>query len=313
MAHGSKVITRQEVTGIDIYFSEFISEKQALNKAKPTLDNYTTSWKRYQQICRKDTVSEDDILSFINGIRETGKTNQTINHYLRDIRTFVNWCIGKGYMPACKVQLVEEEELVQDVYSDNDLLVMLQKPKYNDSFVEWRTWAMINLFLSGGMRASSALALQMQDIDFGSNMLIMKKAKNKKPIALPIGKELASALKLYIRMFRSDAKEDDYVFPSVYGGLLKTNGLYLAISDYNRNRGIDTVSTKKFRHNFGKAWVRSGGSLYKLQKVLGHKSIKMTQHYADIWGKDLQEGFEQHNLLDRIKTENSRRHAITRK
>jgi site-specific recombinase XerD len=141
MTHGSKVITAKVIDGIDMYFSDLISEKKVLNKSQATISNYTASWNRYQQTCHKDTVTEDDVISFINAIREEGKANQTINHYLRDLRTFINWCNAKGYMPDTKVQLVEE--VIQDVYSDKDILTLIQKLKYSNSFVEWLTWAMI--------------------------------------------------------------------------------------------------------------------------------------------------------------------------
>ena len=308
-----KRIEAKAINSFNSYFEDFISEKKALNKSDATLRNYADSWRRYQQLCQIDSITESDIYKYINALRDTGMTSHSINHYLRDLRTFLNWCINKGYLETFTVHLVEEEEIVQATYQDKEILTLIQKPNKNDSFVVWRSWCMLNLFFSGGMRASSACALRMKDIDFDSNLIILTRTKNKKIIGLPIGRELIIALKLYIRMFRADATDDDYVFPSVYGGVLSVNAMKLAIIDYNTRRGIGIKGTKAARHTFSKAWVKSGGDLYRLQKVLGHKSPKMTQHYADIWGKDLQEGFEQHNLLDRVKAENSRKHAITRK
>jgi integrase len=36
------------------------------------------------------------------------------------------------------------------------------------------------------------------------------------------------------------------------------------------------------RHTFASSWVARGGDLFKLQKVLGHKSVTMTQRYAHL-------------------------------
>src|SRR5262249_53904958 len=36
------------------------------------------------------------------------------------------------------------------------------------------------------------------------------------------------------------------------------------------------------RHTFASHWVMRGGDLFKLQKILGHKSIMMTQRYAHL-------------------------------
>lgn len=36
------------------------------------------------------------------------------------------------------------------------------------------------------------------------------------------------------------------------------------------------------RHTFASAWVANSGDIFKLQKILGHKSIQMTQRYAHL-------------------------------
>jgi site-specific recombinase XerD len=36
------------------------------------------------------------------------------------------------------------------------------------------------------------------------------------------------------------------------------------------------------RHTFASHWVMEGGDIFKLQKLLGHKSIQMTQRYAHL-------------------------------
>lgn len=37
-----------------------------------------------------------------------------------------------------------------------------------------------------------------------------------------------------------------------------------------------------FRHTFASHWVMRGGDLFKLQKILGHKSVQMTMRYAHL-------------------------------
>jgi site-specific recombinase XerC len=36
------------------------------------------------------------------------------------------------------------------------------------------------------------------------------------------------------------------------------------------------------RHTFASHWVMGGGDVFKLQKILGHKDIKMTMRYAHL-------------------------------
>jgi integrase len=42
------------------------------------------------------------------------------------------------------------------------------------------------------------------------------------------------------------------------------------------------ISFHSLRHTFASHWMMRGGDLFKLQKILGHKSVQMTQRYAHL-------------------------------
>ena len=44
----------------------------------------------------------------------------------------------------------------------------------------------------------------------------------------------------------------------------------------------DRITFHDLRHTFASHWVMHGGDLYRLQKILGHKSVQMTQRYAHL-------------------------------
>jgi len=42
------------------------------------------------------------------------------------------------------------------------------------------------------------------------------------------------------------------------------------------------ISFHDFRHTFASHWMMSGGDIYKLKDMLGHKSVTMTERYSHL-------------------------------
>ena len=52
-----------------------------------------------------------------------------------------------------------------------------------------------------------------------------------------------------------------------------------------------------FRHTFAVFYLRKGGSVFHLQKVLGHSTLEMTRRYANLLTEDLQAIHQRVSLL----------------
>jgi hypothetical protein len=48
------------------------------------------------------------------------------------------------------------------------------------------------------------------------------------------------------------------------------------------NGKTDRLTFHDLRHTFASHWVMKGGDLFKLQKILGHKTVQMTMRYAHL-------------------------------
>src|SRR5205807_1845270 len=47
-------------------------------------------------------------------------------------------------------------------------------------------------------------------------------------------------------------------------------------------RAIRYITFHSLRHSFASHWMMNGGDIFKLQKVLGHQSITMTERYSHL-------------------------------
>ncbi len=303
-------------------FNEFIAEKEALNKSPATIQNYEDSFERWMgflaegddegQLFIKDITSSYTLL-FTKQLKDAGLKPATINHYLRDIRTFCNWCMERKYCYHFHIKMVEAQEEMKETYTDEELEILLKKPIKNASFAEWRSWAIVNWLLGTGNRAATVCNYKLGDLDFKNKEAIVRKQKNKKAMYIPLSPQTITAMKEYIKMWRSiDTTEDSYLFPNIAEEQMSVNALQCSIRKYNRDRGVERTSIHAFRHTFAKISVRNGQDIKRLQLAMGHSSIQMTDKYVRLFAEDLKEDIVKYNPLDTIKKGKGRTQRVKR-
>ena len=91
---------------------------------------------------------------------------------------------------------------------------------------------------------------------------------------------------------------EDYLFCNLEGNQLTKDALNNIISKYNTQRGVEKTGVHLFRHYYAKTYIQNGGDCLKLQKSLGHATLEMTKVYVDLYGTDLQKGYNKLNPLD---------------
>lgn len=82
----------------------------------------------------------------------------------------------------------------------------------------------------------------------------------------------------------------------------KEEALQHTIMRYNKARGVQKTSIHMFRHTFARMYlVECGGDALKLQKLLGHTTLQMTQHYVRLFDTDLVKDFQDHSPLEALQ------------
>ena len=248
-------------------FRMYKNEKKILGLSESTLQNYEDSLKRFMDYmeCTDAPIQEidyDDVLSFTQGLKEEELSVSSINHYLRDIRAFFNWCSKSGYCRKIEVKLVKGQETVKETYSEEELKALLEKPK-GDSYCEWRCWAIINWILATGNREKTVCNVRMRDINLPDEEIVLQQTKNKKIQIIPMSTELSFVLTQFIRDFRSEADDNEFLFCNVSGEQLTENALKLSIRDYNAARGVKKTSVHALRHPYVKLTTKKFATFFE--------------------------------------------------
>ena len=137
--------------------------------------------------------------------------------------------------------------------------------------------------LHTGMRKGEILGLTWENVNWERKTLLLLDTKNGEPRRLPIDSILLRELSEH----RTRVKNEELVFPSY-----DRNGKVVPLNDVNgsfdkalSDVGITNFRFHDLRHTFASHYMMSGGELYTLSKILGHKDLKMTQRYAELSSK----------------------------
>ena len=153
--------------------------------------------------------------------------------------------------------------------------------------------------LATGNRISSALNVQIGDLDFNNQLIQVNKTKNRKGQIIPMSDTLCKILKEYLRYRKGSA--EDYVFCNARGGKADLHTYQDMLAKYNRKRGVEKTSAHLYRHTFAKKWILNGGDIFRLQKILGHSDLSVVKEYVQMFGNDLMIDFGKYNPLDRME------------
>lgn len=302
-------------------FEEFMIEKEARNLSEATLKNYRQSFELFCTFheltadTTTDEITPSHFHKWINTLKLDGVKPSSINHYLRDCRSFFYWCMDadrKYIEPSFKINMIEGQEEQMKLFTDDELTLLLEKPRRNDSFTDWRTWAIVNWVLGTGNRASTICDVRLTDINYSKREIALGHTKNKKAQIIPLSSSLETVLKEYVRMWRKDADVDGWLFPNVGEEKLTTNALRHSFSRYCAARGVERTNIHGLRHNFAKGWVQNNGNMFALQKILGHSSLDMTRKYVRLFAEDIKEDFDKFSPLDTIKRGARRTQTVKR-
>ncbi len=337
--------TRKAVK-MDIAFEEaagrFLSAQKGRGNSPATIKHYEGTIKKlYKFFCwlavkneKYDSLTDEERIKigmeqgvsffdkdgiecdFRTFLMETGNMNAiTVNTYFRDYRVIAYWLAEENFINGHRIIIKAVELNVKKVYTDGEIAKLLKKPKADCGFAEYRNWVIIHHLLATGNRISTICAIKIEDVDWEDSMLAIQVQKNKRKTRIPIEETYMKILKEYVDLWLTDENGNyisDFLFPSAYldsDEKLNRVTLSKSLADYNKSRGVSKTSAHLFRHTFAKHWIMSGKDLHSLQKMLGHSTLEMVTHYANLYDTDLKPKVEEQSILreQKNKTKNAGR------
>lgn len=283
-----------------VAYDSFIKSRIVKNLAENSIKYYKQNIGYFFEYCYHDNIndySNNDIDNYIIYMKQDMLLKDvTINLRLRSIKTFFKYAQEQYSIEMVKVHLLKEDTIIKECYTKQEIQKLLVKPSLKD-FHEYRNWVIVNFLLCEGVRASTLINIKVSDINFEDNTILLSHCKSRKQQIIPLASQLKAILLEYIKCLPSDS----YLFPNQWGEQFSFIGLSQAIRRYNRTRGVNKTSLHLFRHTFATNYARISNDAYRLQRILGHSTQKMTNRYIHLSSQDLKEGFDEICILNNIE------------
>lgn len=235
-------------------------------------------------------------------VRDEQLSDVTIQSYVRDVRSFVNFCLERKYikndtfdyfrLPKAKKTIIEilDEETIKKLFAFCD--------KNNNKKIALRNKVIISLMVDCGLRVNEVVTLKISNIKLNDNILKVL-GKGNKERYVPFGDFTRKLLESYIRKYR--VPQEDLLLINEYGkpvGYYGVKKLFQKIRKYTRN---DKIHPHLLRHTFATKYLINGGDITSLKMILGHTSLKMVEHYLHLAEQFTINKYKQFSIMDRLK------------
>lgn len=241
--------------------------------AEITIKGYGYSTRYFKKFNENNPITSNTILDYIKYLQDNNFKWTTINSYIRKLTPILNYAFEMGYYPKVKVQYVKGQKEAKEIYTQEELKLLLEHPKQKD-FVTIRNWAITWVFASTGIRRNELINLKIGNVNLLERTLLLNTTKNKNARYVPISSSLHDVLFEYMEFRNGENK--DYLFPTVYNTKMSTSTINKELQNYNLSKNVLRSSLHAYRHTFITNAVNSNVNLLILKKITGHSSTSTT-------------------------------------
>jgi site-specific recombinase XerD len=240
-----------------------------------------------------------------NHVQDRGITGHTINCYLRSIRSFFSWLVSENVIAANPFDLVKIPRPPRKVITtfSNFQIQQLLSIIDNSTADGYRDYTIILTLLDTGLRVSELCSLRLSNLRLEDGMLKVLGKGNKERL-IPVGKNVQRLLWRYISRYRPEpiVPNSDLLFLTMDGRPLTKDRVDKIMTCYGSKAGLAGVrcSPHTLRHTAAVSFLRNGGDVFSLQRMLGHASLEMTRRYCELADIDVKKAHMTASPVDNL-------------
>jgi integrase/recombinase XerC len=241
----------------------------------------------------------DTIRGYMVALNDHQYSKSTLARKLATLRSFYKFLVKRHHLtsnPVSTIKTPKQEKKLPKFLDYAQIQKLLNTPPA-DSWLGARDRAMMETMYSTGLRVSELVSLNLDDVDFLSEVIHVR-GKGKKERICPVGSRALQSIQHYLE-FRSRRMESDpnfdtkVLFANKHGKRLSTRSVRRKMDKYLMEAGLDpAISPHTLRHSFATHMLNNGADLRSVQELLGHQSLSTTQIYTHVTTSQMKEQYQ---------------------
>lgn len=212
-------------------------------------------------------------------VRGGAKKATSANAQRTSLRCYFRWIHESGLAPTNAARLLKRARCAppppRGLHADEQRR-LLEVFAAEEGAEAARDRMMIELLLHTGIRIGSAIALDVEDLDFAHGELTLRHTKNDRPATVVMPKTIAKALRRFIGKRTAGA-----VFLAG-DHRISMRHAQRRLAGWLAKAGVSGRSAHSLRHSYASALLARTGDLRLVQAALNHASIVSTTIYTQV-------------------------------
>lgn len=241
-----------------------------------------------------DKISITDLREFMISLSENDITESTRQYYWKVIKSFFKWAEEELEISRPDKRLAMPKVQKPDIlpYTEEEIKRLIKacgkmkpsSPTNRAAYQAKRSTAkrdhlIIMILLDTGIRVSELCRLKYTDVNLENKSLRIQTFETgikTHDRTVYLGN---TTMKLLIPYASEKINEDDFLVKGRNDKPLNRNSVAHLLARMGKRAQVSGVDAHRFRHTFAIQYLRNGGDIYTLQRLLGHRSLEIVKNY----------------------------------
>ena len=293
----------RSVSALQVEFEDYLVNERGLsmNTVRSYLIDLTDLADYLQQEGEVsiDQLTIHDLRGWLAANYERNLAPATIASRAAAIRTFTLWAHQRKQLAVdVGAQLVSPKvgkklPSILRVDQASELLNNLSSSADDPQAI--RDSAMLEIMYAAGIRVAELVVLDIDDIDFGRNVLAVT-GKGNKQRYVPLGIPAMKALVIYLNEARPNLitkNSGAALFLGLRGKRIDQRVVRAVVAQVLADNELLDIGPHGFRHSAATHLLEGGADIRSVQELLGHASLATTQRYTHVASERLKSVYNQ--------------------